>query len=60
MFSIEGVEGSVARRMSSGGAQIVCDPNRIRLIGAAAFVMGRLQAFVFLSDGDYCIISLQW
>ncbi len=61
-FSIEGAEGSVAvaRQMSSEGVQTVCDPNRIRLTGAAAFVVIRLRAFVFLSDGDYCIICLQW
>ncbi len=42
--------------MSSEGAQVVCDPNRIRLTGAAALVIGRFLIFVFLSDGDYCII----
>ncbi len=56
MSSIEGVEGSVARPMNSEQAQILCDPNRIRLTGAAVFVISVFLASVFLTDGNRCII----
>jgi len=41
--SIEGVEGSVARRMNAERLQIVCGPNWNRLTAAAVFV-GQSQA----------------
>ena len=34
-----------------------CNPNRIRLTGAAVFVIGLFLALAFLTDRNCCIIS---